>query len=77
MRMAEFAGFKTLLQISSWIRIDIKLLNCVYIGDVTCDNAGIIADNLLTLANINAQGGQGKYNSVSVAGVIALNSTPM
>jgi hypothetical protein len=28
-------------------------------------------------ANRNAQGGQGKYNSVAIAGVIALNSTPM
>jgi hypothetical protein len=52
-------------------------LTCVYIGDVAHDNAGIIMPYLLTLANRNAQGGHGKYNSVAVAGIIALNSMPM
>ncbi len=53
------------------------LMSCIYIGDVARDNAGIIAPYLLTLANRNAQGGQGKYNNVAVAGIITLNSTPM
>ncbi len=41
------------------------------------DNTGIIVPYFLTLANRNAQDGQRKYNSVAVAGVIALNSMPM
>ncbi len=47
------------------------------LANVARDNAGVFAPYFLTLANRNAQGGQGKYNSVTVAGVIALKSTPM